>query len=421
MRRQANIVSFDDARRVRSSRASESAQRAGVGEPRGGNPRSGSRSNPRAGAQADPRTRGGVKNNPLDRNGGRGAQNDPRTRNTVQSDPRTRGGNRSAHNSGTLFADEDFYNSLNFADDFGSAPRGRSHDGARRNDPRNASRNAERVTEVYEEETFDEDFDPDQVEVSQKGPLAKFKEKREKAKRSKAKEKAGKKFTSQYGGDSAPSDANAGPRAAVYKGEMGSQHKKATRLQGEGSSHGGSRGGSYGGGSGSPADDSKAGGFSFRRIAGSPAFIVLCAILACLLFCGVFLYGPAKQWYQEMRERDRLELEHAAIQERNEQLEASVEYLSTDEGVEDKAREEFGWVKEGEHAVSVSGIEVQKDSDFTANIVSSDIKPPDTWYSGFLDPFFGVNYDKEPVSEGEAEEKADEGSESSEKSAESQE
>ena len=371
--RQTNIVSFDDARRARSSRVREGMQGGGRGVSSCGSSREGSQS--------------GARN--------AGSPNVSRERAA-----------RRTHNSGTLFADEDFYNSLNFADAFnpgsrgeiGSRGEGGSCGGSRSGNPRNAdqrraandgSRNAGRVTEIYEDESFDEDFDSEAVENSKKGAFAKFKEKREKAKRSKAKEKAGKKFADQYGGDSAPSDASAGPRAAVYKGEMGSQHKKATRLQGDAASHG--KSGS------SMKVDSKSEGFNFKRIASSPVFIVLGAVLLCVLFCGVFLYEPAKQYYQEMRERDRLELEYAAIQERNESLESSVNYLSTDEGVEDKAREEFGWVKEDEHAVSVSGITVEQESDFTANIVSSDIKPPDTWYSAFLDPFFGVNYDKEPA------------------------
>ena len=55
------------------------------------------------------------------------------------------------------------------------------------------------------------------------------------------------------------------------------------------------------------------------------------------------------------------------------------------------AHEEFGWVKSDETAGSVTGIDVEKESDFRANIVSDSIDPPDTWYSGILDPLFGVS------------------------------
>ena len=48
-------------------------------------------------------------------------------------------------------------------------------------------------------------------------------------------------------------------------------------------------------------------------------------------------------------------------------------------------------MKSDETAGSVTGIDVEKESDFRANIVSDSIDPPDTWYSGILDPLFGVS------------------------------
>ena len=49
---------------------------------------------------------------------------------------------------------------------------------------------------------------------------------------------------------------------------------------------------------------------------------------------------------------------------------------------------------EGEHAVSVSGLDEKDEKDeaseFRGNIVSEDITAPDTWYSDLLDPLFGV-------------------------------
>ncbi|MED9827988.1 MAG: septum formation initiator family protein, partial [Adlercreutzia sp.] len=72
-------------------------------------------------------------------------------------------------------------------------------------------------------------------------------------------------------------------------------------------------------------------------------------------------------------------------------IEASVDALSTEAGIEDAARTQLGWVHEGEHAVSVSGLaEKDEASEFRGNIVSEDITAPDTWYSDLLDPIFGV-------------------------------
>lgn len=257
----------------------------------------------------------------------------------------------------------------------------RTESGQAASSRRSSSSCSGRIVELYEDDELAEgEGAPDAADGAfrETGPLAGLSEKIRKARRSKTKERAGRKFTSQYGGESSP-DASSGPRAAVYKAEMGSQHRRAARLQDAKAQPSGAA---------RSASTEKPSGLT--RLASSKALVALCGVAACLLFCCTFLYTPVQQYYQELRERDRLELEYAAVQGRNDSLEASVAYLSTDEGVEDQAREEFGWVKDGERAVSVSGIEVEKDSDFTANVLSSDIKPPDTWYSGVLDPLFGV-------------------------------
>ena len=99
----------------------------------------------------------------------------------------------------------------------------------------------------------------------------------------------------------------------------------------------------------------------------------------------------AQQLYQDIRERDRLAAEYEAVTERNAAIEASVDALSTEAGIEDAARTQLGWVHEGEHAVSVSGLDEKDEaSEFRGNIVSEDITAPDTWYSDLLDPLFGV-------------------------------
>lgn len=226
------------------------------------------------------------------------------------------------------------------------------------------------------------DVDPDAgCEDASAAPLGKrtlgsrFSDKLSASKRVRAKEKADRRFARQYGANDADeaADSSAGPRAAVYKGEMGSQHKRAARMQGEGDS---SR-------SSATFSSSK----KSRNL--HPALLTSLVVAACLVFGCVFLYDPAKTYYQEIRECDRLEAEYAALQQRNEAIQDEVDSLSTDAGIEDKARSEFGWVKEGENAVSVAGVDTEDDSDFMANIVAGSVEAPDTWYS-FLDPIFGV-------------------------------
>ena len=204
-----------------------------------------------------------------------------------------------------------------------------------------------------------------------------------KFKRSAAKDKADRKFAKQYGGADAAAgsagaagagDAAAGPRAAVYKTEMGSQHRRAARMQGAPSERG---------------VGSSSGRTSSKRRRFSTGAIASLAVTACLVFSCAFLYAPAQQYYQELRERDRLQAEYDAVQQRNDVIQDEVDYLSTAAGVEDRARSEYGWVKKDESAGAVSGLEVEDESTFRANIVPGSIEAPDTWYS-FLDPIFGV-------------------------------
>lgn len=146
-----------------------------------------------------------------------------------------------------------------------------------------------------------------------------------------------------------------------------------------------------GGGPGRDAGASSRGGSSRKRgLFSSKAFVASAVVAACLAFSCVFLYTPAQQYYHELRERDRLQAEYAALQQRNEAIQNEVDYLSTNEGVEDRARREFGWVKSDEMAGSVIGVDVADDSSFRANIVPGSVPAPETWYSNLLDPIFGA-------------------------------
>ena len=155
--------------------------------------------------------------------------------------------------------------------------------------------------------------------------------------RKRQKDRADKKFDKQFGGSSRTSDAPAGSRAAVYKGEMGANHKRAARMQNDAAG--------------------KARTFSLASLnplallssgKQSPKAIAGLGFVACLLLTCWFLYTPAQQLYHSVREHDRLEAEYAAIEQRNASLESEVGTLQTDAGIEDRAHEQFGWVPEGE-------------------------------------------------------------------------
>lgn len=192
------------------------------------------------------------------------------------------------------------------------------------------------------------------------------------ARKSNAKRNAERAFDKAYGGDDAASGS--GPRAALYTGKMGASQKKANRIQGSG-------GNGFGGFS-LPSFNLPQLSHAFKRNTAA----VFC-VLAAVMLVGS-LYTPAQQYYQQIRERDRLSAEYAAVQERNEALQSTVDWLSTEEGLEDKAHAEFGLIKPEESTASVIGLEVDNSPEFHANVVPGSIPAPETWYSGLLDVLF---------------------------------
>lgn len=196
--------------------------------------------------------------------------------------------------------------------------------------------------------------------------------------RKRQKERAGKKFSRQCADAGSASEAAAGPRAAVYKGEMGSQHKRASRMQNASSS-----------GASAKRSPSAAIG-AWRR---SPKFIAGMATIVCMVLTCWFLYTPTQQLYHSVREHDRLQAEYTAIEQRNDSLQSEVDALQTDAGIEDRAHQQFGWVPEGYQTANVRGLSLQDgdESRFKANIVPGSIEAPETWYSPLLDALFGAS------------------------------
>lgn len=222
---------------------------------------------------------------------------------------------------------------------------------------------------------WDDSLEEENPEQAEREPetLSRF----EKLKRKHAKDKADRKFARQYGGGGDAAPGEGGSRAAVYKGEMGSAHRRSSRMQNEESSSASRR--TRGGDSQKPAS----------RLVRKPWFIATAVTAFCLVFTVSFLYPSAAQLYHSVRERDQLQAEYAAIEQRNDSIQATVDALSTDAGVEDRAHQEFGWVSKGENAVTVYGLDLDDDSTFTASIVPGSIPAPETWYSKLLDPIFG--------------------------------
>lgn len=173
-----------------------------------------------------------------------------------------------------------------------------------------------------------------------------------------------------------------GPRAALYKGEMGKSQKKAQKMQASGNTD--------------TTYSAPACNISLSVIADKFGVLskftrVLVCITAAILISCLFLYAPAKGYYTQMRDTQKLQVEYDAVLSRNEQLRASVANLESPEGIESQATQELGLVKQGEGSALVSGID---NSDDTSNklikyVNSSEIKAPSTWYSDICDVIFG--------------------------------
>ncbi len=199
--------------------------------------------------------------------------------------------------------------------------------------------------------------------------------KRARQKKQRAKAKAEKMFIRQFGKETPSGEG--GSRAAVYKAQMGRNHKRAfTEMGGR----------------------SETQVTAPRKLRAIPSvnvsrFVAIVGCAACVAAVVAFLFPVAQQAYIQAREEDRLQAEYEALLERNAALQDRIDYLNTDEGIENEAREQLGWVQEGEVAVLVEGLsdEVSDEEDSTVSIqiASGSIPAPDTWYSPVLDVLFG--------------------------------
>ena len=256
--------------------------------------------------------------------------------------------------------------------------------GAQTSRRRGGSRRVTRETTSTTPRAAVEMFDPNDVEDDSQEDAGRSarRTKRERREKSKAKAKADRMFNRQFGGDA--SDASqSGSRAAVYKGEMGRSHKRAfADLGGRDDSRASSARGSR------QAHQAKA-----RH--GAPILVYIVGALVCVVVALVFLYPTAQQYYTEARTQAKLQAEYDQLAQRNAAIQSDIDRLSTDEGVQDAAREQLGWVAAGETAGVVTGLEDDDASGTSdavyAQVESSDIKTPDTWYSSVLDPIFGYS------------------------------
>ena len=109
------------------------------------------------------------------------------------------------------------------------------------------------------------------------------------------------------------------------------------------------------------------------------------------------LYGPCASYYTEVRSVQQLEAEYQALQDYNQDMQSQIDYLNTEEGMEEYIRSELGWIRADEHMMQVEGLDATQPSTTDSSsasgalttVPSESIKAPTTWYSGVLDVLFG--------------------------------
>lgn len=118
------------------------------------------------------------------------------------------------------------------------------------------------------------------------------------------------------------------------------------------------------------------------------------AIIGCIiLFAVIVLYPVGRDYYKTMRTEQRLQAQLDAVNERNEAVQAENDALQTEEGVENQARSDLGWVREGENSAVVTNEQgtVDNASRLPDHLDEKSITAPQTWYYTILDTIFFVH------------------------------
>lgn len=192
--------------------------------------------------------------------------------------------------------------------------------------------------------------------------------------------KADRAFEKTIGSQEKSANQTQGSRAALYEMKMGATHRKSSRMQDAGKS------GKRSAGFALPLSLSAI--QTLPSIAVRGLAVAFVAVFACFM-----LYPSCASYYNQMRELQQLQAEYEALETYNAEMQAQVDYLNTDEGLEDYARSELGWIRSDETMVTVEGVETtstEEDTDDTLYLIAEGGVPaPDTWYSGVLDVVFG--------------------------------
>lgn len=239
-----------------------------------------------------------------------------------------------------------------------------------------SSRDSRRPRAAADRRGVEGDFRP---RARQAGTNAAFSDEIRKRFRSVKAERAYDRTIGKRERERARADAPEASRAAVYEMRMGGMHRKSARMQ-------------------TSAKERSSFGFSISSLLSafaSPSQLAVraLAVTVVVAFVCVMLYPPCANYYNETRHLQQLQAEYDELVSYNQEMQARVDYLNTDEGIEDRARSDLGLMRKDEHTATVEGVTVtptDTDSDDIAYPVEEgDVAAPSTWYSGILDVVFG--------------------------------
>ena len=187
--------------------------------------------------------------------------------------------------------------------------------------------------------------------------------------------KADRAFDRQFGDADRRQVTEGGSRAAVYNMRMGAAQRRSARMQAQGK-------------------DKKSFGVAFPSLPNlSLATTRVLAVTFVLVFAVFMIFPPCQSLYNQTRQLQQLQAEYDELVAYNQQIQGQIDYLNSDEGIEDYARSELGLIRSDEQVATVEGVESSADessaSDVGAVPASGSVKAPDTWYSGVLDVVFG--------------------------------
>ncbi|MCL2137019.1 MAG: septum formation initiator family protein [Coriobacteriia bacterium] len=111
----------------------------------------------------------------------------------------------------------------------------------------------------------------------------------------------------------------------------------------------------------------------------------------------VLVYPAMQNWWKVRRDIQLLQTESDAVIQRNNEIQSKIDDLETPEGIESRAREEFGWVYPGEDAVNINGLGSHNSSTaLPDSIPPGSLRPDIDWVTETLDFIFGYEYPSTP-------------------------